>query len=149
MNTDSGTRIGPKSRDPCINRQGLSIVSNPWRDYYCKRPILCLASSKILTPHPPLRPAFVAGGGQTRRVERGVGANILEDARHSSVLYLYRILFGPTIPFSDQSNLEHNYAYLSICRFCNMNSHRVLLLWNVALACEAVLRTWSICDAVF
>ncbi len=23
-----------------------------WRDYYRKRPILCIASSKILTPHP-------------------------------------------------------------------------------------------------
>jgi hypothetical protein len=26
----------------------------------------------------------------------GSGINILEDARHSSVLYLYRILFGDT-----------------------------------------------------
>jgi hypothetical protein len=26
---------------------------------YCKRPILCLASSKILTPHPPHSPASV------------------------------------------------------------------------------------------
>jgi hypothetical protein len=40
--------------------------------YYFKRPILCLASSKILTLQPPLRPAsvfpppaFVAGGGHT------------------------------------------------------------------------------------
>ncbi len=63
-------------------------------------PILCLASSKILTPHPPLRPvnmyppAYVAGGGHTRWLERGWGVNILEDARYSSVLYLYRILFG-------------------------------------------------------
>jgi hypothetical protein len=40
-------------------------------------------------------PAFDAGGGHTRRVgEGGVGVNILEDARHSSVLYLYRILFA-------------------------------------------------------
>jgi hypothetical protein len=42
---------------------------------------------------PPPRLAFVAGGGHTRQVERGWGINILEDARHSSVLYLYRILF--------------------------------------------------------
>jgi hypothetical protein len=47
--------------------------------FYCKRAILFLSSSKILTPHPPLRPArvytpaFVAGGGQTRRAERGMG----------------------------------------------------------------------------
>ncbi len=33
-------------------------------------------------------PAFGAGGGHTRWVERGVGVNILEDARHCSVLYI-------------------------------------------------------------
>jgi hypothetical protein len=43
-------------------------------------------------PPPPHRPAsvyppaFDAGGGHTRWVERGWGVNILEDARHSSVL---------------------------------------------------------------
>ncbi len=45
---------------------------------YCKRPILCLASSKILTPHlltarRVFTPAFGAGGGHTRWVEKGVG----------------------------------------------------------------------------
>jgi hypothetical protein len=45
---------------------------------YCKRAILCLLSSKILTPHPPLRPASVYprlcwGGGHTRQAERGMG----------------------------------------------------------------------------
>jgi hypothetical protein len=34
---------------------------------YCKRPIQCLASSKILTPHPP------PGGGHSRWMERGWG----------------------------------------------------------------------------
>jgi hypothetical protein len=33
-------------------------------------------------------PAFGAGGGHTRWVERGWGVNILEDARHCSVLYI-------------------------------------------------------------
>jgi hypothetical protein len=35
-------------------------------------------------PFPPgecVPPAFVAGGGHTRRAESGVGVNILEDAR--------------------------------------------------------------------
>jgi hypothetical protein len=50
--------------------------------FYCKRAILFLSSSKVLTPHPghpPLRPASVypppllRGGGQTRRAERGMG----------------------------------------------------------------------------
>jgi hypothetical protein len=42
----------------------------------CKRPIQCLASSKILTPHRPARvypAAFGAEGGHTNWVERGVG----------------------------------------------------------------------------
>ncbi len=63
---------------------------------YCKRPIQCLASSKILTPTPHCPasvypPAFGAGGGHTRWVERGwaLGVNSSEDARHYPVLYLY------------------------------------------------------------
>jgi hypothetical protein len=45
-----------------------ALMAGLWtaeRDYYCKRPILCL-SSKILTPHPPLRPASVSSppGGE-------------------------------------------------------------------------------------
>jgi hypothetical protein len=46
---------------------------------------LCLASSKILTPHPPLHPASVSPPtpkAHTRRAVRGKGVNILEDARH-------------------------------------------------------------------
>ncbi len=40
-------------------------------------------------------PAFVAGGRtHSPGGEGGGGVNILEDARHSSVLFLYRILFG-------------------------------------------------------
>ncbi len=47
--------------------------------FYCKRAILFLSSSKILTPPSPslpgecVPPAFVAGGEQTRRAERGMG----------------------------------------------------------------------------
>jgi hypothetical protein len=58
---------------------------------YCKRPIQCLASSKILTPHRPASvypAAFSAGGGHTRWVERGWGVNSLEDARPCSALYI-------------------------------------------------------------
>jgi hypothetical protein len=76
-----------------IVNQTLSSVER----LYSKRPILCLASSKILTPPPssppgecvpPPPPAFGAGGGHTRWVERGWGVNILKDARHCSVLYI-------------------------------------------------------------
>jgi hypothetical protein len=66
---------------------------------YCKRPIQCLASSKILTSRPltarrvcttPLSPAFAFGArvGHTRWVKRGWGVNILEDVRYCSVLYI-------------------------------------------------------------
>ncbi len=47
-----------------------------------------------IDPPPPHRPAsvhppaFGAGGGHTRWVERGWGVNILEDARHCSELYV-------------------------------------------------------------
>ncbi len=66
---------------------------------YCKRPIQCRASSKILTPHRPASvypPALGAGGGHTRWVEKGWGFNILEDARHCSVLYIRNYFVGFT-----------------------------------------------------
>ncbi len=55
----------------------------PQRDH-CKRAILFLSSSKILTPHPPLRPACLSsprnkGGGYTLAGRRGGwGVNILQ-----------------------------------------------------------------------
>jgi hypothetical protein len=55
--------------------------------FYWKRAILFLSSSKILTPHPPLRPASLSshrnnGGGYTLAKRRG-GREviILEDER--------------------------------------------------------------------
>ncbi len=75
---------------------------------YCKRPIQCLASSKILTPHPrtarrvcSVSPAFGAGGGHTRWVERGWGVNILEEASHCSVLYIRMYFVGKGFPPPD------------------------------------------------
>jgi hypothetical protein len=54
-----------------------------------------------IDPHPPLRPASVyipppllRGEDTLAGWRGGWGVNILEDARHSSVLYLYRILFA-------------------------------------------------------
>jgi hypothetical protein len=47
------------------------------------------------TPSPPGEcvpaHAFGAGGGHTRWVERGLGGQYLEDARHSSVLFCLRL----------------------------------------------------------
>ncbi len=52
------------------HQQVLYTSTRPVERLYCKRPILCLVSSKILTPHPPHRPAsvypFCAGGGHKR-----------------------------------------------------------------------------------
>ncbi len=63
---------------------------------YCKRPIQCLASSEILTPHPL---TFGAGGGHTRWVERWWVVNSSEDASHCSVLYIckYFVVCKPKI----------------------------------------------------
>ncbi len=75
---------GPSSKDFIVER------------LYCKRPIQCPASSKILTPPPSLpgecvTPAFGVGG-RTHSLGGegggGGGVNILEDARHSSVLFI-------------------------------------------------------------
>ena len=56
-----------------------------------------------LPPSPPgkcVTPAFGAGGGHTGWVEKGV--NILEDARHSSVLYIrkYFVVLNIGLRFS-------------------------------------------------
>ncbi len=64
----------------CFSRKcRIDKLARPQKDYYWKRAILCLQSSKILTPHPPLRLASVSppqqrrGYTHTRRAERGVG----------------------------------------------------------------------------
>jgi hypothetical protein len=64
---------------------------------YCKRPIQCLASSEILTPHPLTAPRVCTppGGGHrhTRWVKRGWGVNSSEDARLCSVLYICKYIW--------------------------------------------------------
>jgi hypothetical protein len=56
-----------------------------------------------IDPPPPHRPvsvypsAFSAGGGHTRQGERGWGVNILEDARHCSVLNICKYFVRPFI----------------------------------------------------
>ncbi len=66
-----------------------------------ERAILCLSSSKILTPHPPLRPArqvctlppSLVRGEDTRAGWRGGwGVNIWKDARHRIGLLQYSII---------------------------------------------------------
>jgi hypothetical protein len=81
---------------------------------YCKWPIICLASSKILTPHPPHR---LWCGGWTHWThslggEGGGGVNILENARHSSVLYVCTYFVVQTLTYSPKGRFawtNHNY----------------------------------------
>ncbi len=54
---------------------------------YCKRPIQCLASSKILTHSRGDTLAGEGGGGQYS-----------EEARHSSVLYICKYFVGLSVP---------------------------------------------------
>jgi hypothetical protein len=62
---------------------------------YCKRPIQCLASSEILTPHPLTAwrvctpPPLVRGEDTLAGWRGGGGVNSSEDDRHCSVLYLH------------------------------------------------------------
>jgi hypothetical protein len=73
---------------------------------YCKRPIQCLASSKILkilTTHPLTArqectpPPLVRGEDTLAGWRGGRGVNILEDARHCSVLYICKYFVVQTI----------------------------------------------------
>ncbi len=83
----------------CCNDLAL-VLSNPFpravEVLNCKRPSnVCMASSKILTPPPPHRPAtvftpppLVRGEDTLDGVRGGGGSIILEDARHCSVFYI-------------------------------------------------------------
>jgi hypothetical protein len=79
---------------------------------YCKRPIQCLASSKILTsgPHPltarrVCAPAFGAGGGHTRWMEKGGGGKYFGRRHgHSSVLYICK--YFVVIPYKCKRSTE-------------------------------------------
>ncbi len=108
----------------------------PVKGLYCKRPIQCLASSEILTPHPPAGvyppSAFDAEGGHTRWVERGLGGGSIVrnfGRRQTLLCTLYtKVLCGLTTSVSlstDQLlcqsglsslsyDLKKNYLYVKI-----------------------------------
>jgi hypothetical protein len=70
-------------------RISIKIFSQRRRGIYCKRPIQCLSSSKILTHPTPHRPACVCGGRTNSQGGKGVeGQYFGEDARHCSELYI-------------------------------------------------------------
>ncbi len=64
---------------------------------YCKRPILCLASSKIFTPHPPLHPARVS----SPRVPEGRQVGPFRDYSVRGQSYVWRLpKYWPPAPAS-------------------------------------------------
>jgi hypothetical protein len=70
------------------------------------------------TPSPPgecVPPTFGAGGGHTRWMERGWGVNILEDARHCSVLYICKYFVGGSfwviVPYLKGRHQEMNIVF--------------------------------------
>jgi hypothetical protein len=85
--------------------------------FYCKRPILCMASSKILTPHPLTArrggecvvctpPPLV--GGRTNSLKRGVGGQYFGRRQTqlcnlyfvtTTLLYLSYMLFLKYVPY--------------------------------------------------
>jgi hypothetical protein len=82
---------------------------------YCKRPILCISSSKILTPLTARR-----GEDKLAGWRKGWGVNILEGARHSSVLYIckYFVMYTESITVSAPSmNLRppHSPSRKGVC----------------------------------
>ncbi len=93
---------------------------------YCKRPIQCLASSKILTPHSLdarrvcTPPPFGAGEGHTRWMERGGGVNSSKDARNWSVLYKY-----VSTLWVYWSNWEQKFSSVFLLRISNLRSHLI------------------------
>ncbi len=101
-------------------------------ELYSKRPSNVWRLSKYWphTPSPPGEcvpppPAFGAGGGHTRWVERGWVINSSEDARHCSVLYIcnyflhqaFRNLSGP-VNFEEFGMCPVGRALLSSLRAC-------------------------------
>jgi hypothetical protein len=91
-----------------ISSHSLIKIIYPWRDYTVRGqsnvwrlPVWRLPKSP--TPSrpdeciPPPPPPCGAGGGHTRWVERGLGVNSSEDARHCSVLYVCKYFVN--LPF--------------------------------------------------
>ncbi len=77
--------------DPLI----LKVLSTEYI-FYCKRAIIFLSTSKILTPHPPLRPASLSsprnkGGGYTLAGGRGGWGSIFWKTREIGLLSYSKI----------------------------------------------------------
>ncbi len=85
---DQGLQLFTHCPTPTVSHQAVEGL-------YCKRPIQCLASSEMLTPHPLTArrvcvypPPLVRGVDTLAGWRGGWGVNSSEDARHCSVLYI-------------------------------------------------------------
>jgi hypothetical protein len=75
-------QLTTEKRHPTTRNQQQQLTVTPTEYiFYCKRAILFLSSSKILTPHPPLRPASV----YPPPLLRGVKYVLCGDSRQSTV----------------------------------------------------------------
>ncbi len=86
----------------------LPVRDSTVEGLYCKRPIQCLASSEILTPHCPASvypPAFGAGGRTHSLIGEGWEVNSSEDVRHCSVLYICKYFVDSTKFFTTVTTL--------------------------------------------
>jgi hypothetical protein len=77
----------------CVKQKGAdSCKVTPVERLYCKRPIQCLASSKILTPtpSPPGEGVLGAGGGEDKLARgRGVGGSIVRKTPDTALYSIY------------------------------------------------------------
>ncbi len=93
-----------------VSRAPCSCSAAPLEGLYCQRPIQCLASSEILIPHPLT--ARCGGKDTFARWRGGGGVNILEDARHCSVLYICKY----TLSCSGPLHLAQQVYFSQLCQ---------------------------------
>ncbi len=85
-------KMAEKEEQWQVVNMSFGLVGDTEYIFYCKRAILFLSSSKILTPHPPLPlasvypPPLLRGEDRLVRGRRGWGVNILEDERNRIAL---------------------------------------------------------------
>ncbi len=105
--------------------------------FNCKRPIQCLASSKILKiidPPPPHCPAsvypppLVRGRTHSLGGEGGRGVNIFEDARHCSVVYIRKYFVG-----SPDVSLLLQIAQVCLLTHTKTLSHNIFLPYRTRM----------------
>jgi hypothetical protein len=85
-----------------------------------------------LTPRRVCTPRFFgAGGGHTRWLERGVGVNILEDVRHSSVLYVCKYFVAEKLAATKAKFIQmeaEGEGYIKCCSLVYLDNFMLICL---------------------